>query len=118
MIKTKQKHNTICVRHYHAQEDTNDLHKTWTLLPTNGGKDTPNIVCKRDRNGTQNVKTHNTTTRITKKMSNTDATRNRGCTQVLRKGKQFLALLIHPPCYSYIQYLLNPTSRSKHEKHK
>jgi len=38
-----------------------------------------------------------------KKMSNTDPTKNRGSAQVLAKGKQFLLLIIHPLYYSYIQ---------------
>jgi hypothetical protein len=37
--------------------------------------------------------------RWAKKMSNTDPTKN----QILAKGKQFLPLIRHPPCYSYIQ---------------
>ena len=35
--KTKQKHNTICLGHHHAQTNTNDV-----LLQTTGGKDKPN----------------------------------------------------------------------------
>ena len=36
-------------------------------------------------------------------MSNTDSTKKPGETQVLAKGKQFLLLKRHPPCYAYIQ---------------
>ena len=37
--KTKQKHNTICVGHYYAQTNTNNVNKTWALLQTTEGKD-------------------------------------------------------------------------------
>ena len=37
-------------------------------------------------------------------MSNTDPTKNRAWTQVLVKGKQFLLLIRHLSCYSYIQW--------------
>ena len=36
-------------------------------------------------------------------MSNTDPIQAQVWTQVLRKGKQFLILIRHQPCYSYIQ---------------
>jgi hypothetical protein len=32
--KTKQKHNTICVRHHYTQANTNNVNKTWALLQT------------------------------------------------------------------------------------
>jgi hypothetical protein len=51
----------------------------------------------------KNVKTHNRTTQKTKKMSNTDPTKNQGGTQVLAKGRQFLLLIRYPPCCSYVQ---------------
>ena len=44
----------------------------------------------------------NRTTQNTKKMSNTDPTKNGGLTQVLAKGKQFLLRIRHLPCYTYI----------------
>jgi len=43
-IKTKQKHNTICVGHYYVQTNTNNINMTWALIQTTGGKDEPNIV--------------------------------------------------------------------------
>ena len=48
-------------------------------------------------------KTHQWTTQKTKKMSNSDNTKNSGWTQVVVKGKQFLILIRHTQCYSYIQ---------------
>ena len=36
-------------------------------------------------------------------MSNTDPPKNRGRIQMFANGKQFLLLIRHPPCYSYIQ---------------
>jgi hypothetical protein len=42
---TKQKHNTICVRHHYAQANANILNKTRAFLQTTGGKDEPNISC-------------------------------------------------------------------------
>jgi len=39
----------------------------------------------------------------TKKMSKTDLTKNRGGTQALAKGKQFLHLTRHIPCNPYSQ---------------
>ena len=37
-IKTKQKHNTICVGHHFTQTDINNVNKTQTLTKTTGGK--------------------------------------------------------------------------------
>jgi hypothetical protein len=34
--QTKQKHNTICVGHYYAQANTNNVNKTWAIPQTNG----------------------------------------------------------------------------------
>jgi hypothetical protein len=39
----------------------------------------------------------------TKKISNTDPTKQKGWTQVLAKGKQLLLLIRHPSCYPYIE---------------
>jgi hypothetical protein len=39
------------------------------------------------------------TTQKTKKMSNTDPSKNRGCTQVFAKGNKFLSLIILTPCH-------------------
>ena len=50
--QTKQKHNTICVRHHYTQANIN---KTWALLQTTGGKDEPNIVLCGNRNGSHNT---------------------------------------------------------------
>ena len=60
-------------------------------LKTTGGKDEPNIVRigKSERisqHGTQNAKTHNRTTQNTKKMSNTDPTKNPGVNSGAREG--------------------------------
>ena len=41
-------------------------------------------------------------TQKTRKTSNTDPTKNWWWTRVLAKGQQFLFLISHPPCYSYI----------------
>jgi hypothetical protein len=46
---------------------------------------------------------HNKTTQKHEKISNTNPPENWRRTQVLAKGKQFLLLIIHPFCYSYIQ---------------
>ena len=32
--QTKQKHNTICVRHHYTKTNTNNVNKTWTFLQT------------------------------------------------------------------------------------
>ena len=45
--KTKQKHNTIGIGHHYTQTNTNNVNKTWALLPTTGSKDEPNIVFMR-----------------------------------------------------------------------
>jgi hypothetical protein len=49
--KTKQTHRTICVENHHTPTNTNNVSKTWTLIQTTGGKDEPNIVSMRNRNG-------------------------------------------------------------------
>ena len=41
--KTREKQNTICVRHHYMQTNTNNVNKTCALLQTSGGKDEPNI---------------------------------------------------------------------------
>ena len=81
------------------QINTNNAHKTRTLLKTTGGNDEPNTVCvlwnsqRTLQYGTQNAKTYNRTAQKTKKMSHTEPTED---TQ--------LFILIRPqPCYSYIQ---------------
>ena len=55
-------------------------------------------------------------------MSNTDPPKNEGCTQVFAKGKQFLLLIRHPPCYSYIQSspvkVLAVIEETKHQRKK
>ena len=45
----------------------------------------------------------------TKKMSNTDPTKNRGDSQASAKGKQVQPLIIHPPHYSYSPNVLDIT---------
>jgi len=57
-------------------------------------------------------KTKNTTQK-TKKMSNTDPTKNQGWIQAPQRGKQFLPPTRHPPCYSYSQSVLDTTMRKK-----
>ena len=42
-------------------------------------------------------------------MNNTEHTNNRGWTQVLRMGKQFLPVTRDPSCYLYSQYVLVTT---------
>ena len=61
----------------------NNLNKTCHLLQTTGSKDEPNIVFmqkseRASQHGTQNVKTDNSTTQKTKKISNTDPTKKPG----------------------------------------
>jgi hypothetical protein len=52
-------------------------------------------------------------------MSNTDSIKNRGWTQVPTKGsKRFLPLIRHPPCYSYIQCVLNTSTIRKQIQNK
>jgi hypothetical protein len=89
-------------------KETNIINKTWALLQTTGGKDELNMVFmwksyRASQHGTQNIKPHNRTTQKTIKMSNTDPSKNQSWTHMLKKGKQFLLLIRHPPCYSYIQ---------------
>ena len=63
----------MCVGHHYPQANTNNVNKTRALLQTTGGKDEPTIVCMRkSQHGTQSVKTHNSRTQNTKKISNTD----------------------------------------------
>ena len=62
--KTKQKHNTICVRRHNTQTNTNNVIKTGAILQTTGGKDEPNIVLCGNRIEHHNtelrrVRTHN-----------------------------------------------------------
>jgi hypothetical protein len=58
---------------------------------------------RTSEHGTQKVKTHNRTTHKRKWWATRTPLKNRGWTLVLEKGKQFLLLIRHPPCYSYIQ---------------
>ena len=44
--KTKQKHNTLCVGYHYTQANTNNVNKTWALLPTTGDKDEPRHLWK------------------------------------------------------------------------
>ena len=37
--EAKQKHNTICVRNHNTQANTNNVHKTWSLLQKTGVKE-------------------------------------------------------------------------------
>jgi hypothetical protein len=106
--KNKQKHNRVCVAHHYTQTNTNNVNKTWDLLQTTGGKNEPNIVFMRksqrtSQHETQNVKTHNRTTQKLKRWATRTPPKKRGWTQVLVKGKQFLLLIRHPQCDSYIQ---------------
>ena len=74
--KHEEKHNTMFVGHHYTPTHTNNVYKT------TGGNDEPNIVFmqksqRTSQHGTQNVKTHNRTTRKIKKMGNTDPTKKR-----------------------------------------
>ena len=77
------------------------------LQQTHGGQDEPIYLSMRNRNGHHNteLRTQRHTIGQHKKMKRW-ATRtqpkNRKWTQVLAKGKQFLLLIRHPSCYSYI----------------
>ena len=57
------------------QTKTNNVNKTWSFLPTTGGKDEPNVVFYAD------ITTRNTerkdTTQNTIQMNNTDPNNNR-----------------------------------------
>ena len=46
--QTKQKYNTIYVRHHYTQRNKTNVNKTWSFLQTTGGKDEPNIVSMRN----------------------------------------------------------------------
>ena len=74
------------------------IHRKWRQL-----------VHKTHDEDIQKQKTNKNTTQKTKKMSNTDPTKYRGCTQVLANGKQFLPLRRHPSCYSYSQDVFDIT---------
>ena len=51
------------------------------------------------------------TTQKTKEMSNTGSSQNMGWNQILQRGKQFLFLIGHSPCYSYSQDVLHTSLR-------
>ena len=110
--KTKHKHNTTCTGHRYTQTNTTIGNKTCSLLQTTRGKDEPNIVfmwkSQRTPQYGMEHKTQSHTIGQHKKLNrggNTDPTKNkyRMWTQVLAKGNQFLLLIRHPLCYSYIQ---------------
>ena len=104
----KKKDNTICVGPHHMQANTNNTNKTWPShkqLEANTNR--TSLPCA-NHNGQHNTepRTQRHTTgqhKKTKTIINTYPTKNRGWTQVLAKGKQFLLLIWHPPFYSYIQ---------------
>ena len=116
-IETNRQHNVHKSQHNmwwtplyvnKHKKNTNNANKTCALLQTTGGKYELNIVFmwksyRASQHGTQNIKPHNRTTQKTIKISNTDPSKNQGWTHMLKKGKQFLFLIRHPPCYSYIQ---------------
>jgi hypothetical protein len=52
--KTKTQRNTICAGHHHTQTNTNNVNKKWAFLQITGGKDEPNIILMRNRNGHHN----------------------------------------------------------------
>ena len=103
--KAKQKH-IICVRHHYIQTHTINVNKTWALLQPEA-KDEPDIVfmrkSQRTQHGTQNVKTYNRTTQKIVNIWATWTLPKQRWSQVLAKGKQFMFLIRHPSCYSYIQ---------------
>jgi hypothetical protein len=45
LLKTHQKHNTICVGHHYVHTNRNNVNKIYALLQTTSGKDVPNIDC-------------------------------------------------------------------------
>jgi len=53
-----------------------------------------------------------------RKLKRRDLTKCRGSPQVLAKGKQFLLLIRHPPCYSYIQTSQGRKSKNKKKQNK
>ena len=101
----EEKHNTICVGHHYTQTNTINVNKTWALLQTTGGKDEPNIVFNAEivtditiRNSEQtDTSLHNT--------RKAQIYEQHGPHQKpeMNSVAQFLLLIRHPPCYSYIQ---------------
>ena len=95
---TIQRHNQECTIQRHNQECTIQRHNQECTIQNIQSRDTCNIGYTRHM--TKTNKTKNTTQK-TKKMSNTDTTKNQDRHHVLAKGKQFLPLIRHTPCYSY-----------------
>ena len=88
----KQKLNTTCVGHHYTQTNTNNINKTYALLHTTRGKYEPNVVStqklqRKPQHRPQNVKRHNRTTQKTKRMSNTDPTKNTGVNSGVQKHR-------------------------------
>ena len=105
--QTEQRHNTICVGHRHMQTNINNVNEIRALLQTARGKNEQNIVfiwkSKRTyQNGPQNTKTHNRTVHKVKRFARIPL-ENRCEVRCLRRCRQFLLLIEHPPCYSYIE---------------
>jgi hypothetical protein len=107
-MHTKQKHCTICIGHHDTKASTNNVNKTYVLLQPTGGKDEPKIVFMRksqrtSQHVTQSVKTHNREKQKLERWATQTQPEERDWTQMLVTDKQFLLLIRHRPCYSYIQ---------------
>ena len=104
-MRRKTQHNTTWVGHHYAHTNTKNVNKTCGLLQTTGGKVEPNIILLRKSGRTsKHVKTQNRTTqKKLKRLATQTQPKNRGWTQVLAKSKQFMLLIRHLSCYSYIQ---------------
>ena len=63
-------------------------------------EDTKGIIKSRTDNTRTNWTNNDLQNTTQKRLSNTNTTKNRRWTQVLRKGKQFLLHVWHPSCYS------------------
>jgi hypothetical protein len=96
----------------YPKQNTNNINRTWAIPQTTESKDEPNIAFMRkskwtSQHGTLNVETHNRTAQKIKIWATRNPPKNRGWTRVLAKGKQFLPVIKHPPCYSYNKHELD-----------
>jgi hypothetical protein len=105
--QTKQRHNAICVGHRYMQTNINNVNEIRALLQTARGKNEQNIFFIRKskrtyQHGPQNTKTHNRTVHKVKRCARIPL-ENRCKVRFLRRCRQILLLIEHPPCYSYIE---------------